>query len=70
MSKRSMRKVRHFFPAPAFKDRVLSGKAIEDGGDEISLIDIWRSNNPKHSPSYQEKLSTTIEVMDEENEQQ
>ena len=57
MSKRSVRKVRHFDPSPSIRERVISGKAVMDGGDEIHLMDAWRANNPRAVPTYREKHS-------------
>jgi hypothetical protein len=48
MSKRAVRKVRHYAPAPGIKDRVESGKSHEDGGDNIHLMEVWRSNVPRY----------------------
>jgi hypothetical protein len=42
MSKRSVRKIRHYAPAPTFKERVLAGKDERDGGQGVRLMDFWR----------------------------
>lgn len=63
MSKRSIRKVRHYAPAPSIKDRVVSAKSVETGGDGINLMEIWRGNVPRY---YQEK-EAFIEVQEDSN---
>jgi hypothetical protein len=71
MSKRSVRKVRHYAPAPTFKERVLAGKDERDGGQGVRLMDFWRRSVPR----YQKEVMTSFveeevvedgEVIDDE----
>jgi hypothetical protein len=66
MSKRSVRKVRHYAPAPTVKERVLAGKDERDGGQGVRLMEFWRRSVSR----YQKEVMTSFveEEMFEEDE--
>ena len=66
MSKRSVKKVRHYAPAPTVSDRVKNDRSIETGGLGINMMEIWRS----HVPRYQKAKEPFIEAREESNERQ
>lgn len=57
MSKRSIKKVRHYAPAPSIKKRVAAGKA------GVNLIDKWKKNVPRLN-----QINPYLEIQEENNE--
>lgn len=66
MSKRSIKKVRHYAPAPFVSERAQNGRSEETGGLGISMINIWRNNVSR----YPKKKELFIEAQKEANERQ
>lgn len=70
MSKRAVRKVRHYAPAPTIKERVWAGKDERDGGQGVRLMDFWRRSVPRYQKSVlmtslTEVVEVDVEEMDE-----
>lgn len=64
MSKRSVRKVRHYAPTPSVSERARNGRSEETGGLGINMMAIWRSNVPR----YQKEKEPFIEAQGESND--
>lgn len=66
MSKRSVKKVRHYAPAPTIKARVKNNRAIKDGGTETNLMVEWRQSVPR----YQKEKKPFLEARKVSNERE
>lgn len=67
MSKRSVRKVRHYAPAPTVNARVKNNRAVEDGGTGTNLMAEWRQTVPRYQKE-KEPFLEAREVSDEREE--
>jgi len=66
MCKRSVRKVRHYAPAPSVSERAKNNRSVETGGLGINMMEIWRNNVPR----YQKEKEPFIAAQEESNERE